>query len=127
VTINLISIDEKTDSLHYKIGSNNWAEYINPIIMTENGEQIISFYSVNKDGREGEIISTTVKVDKTNPSVYIEEPSANYLYVFDRKIAPLKHTIILGKAPITANASDETSQIEKVEFYIDGELKHTAY
>ncbi len=52
---------------------------------------------------------------------FFKKPS-NYLYVFGRKLIPLKNTIIIGKAFVEADLQDNIG-IEKVEFYIEGELK----
>ena len=54
---------------------------------------------------------------------FFKKPS-NYLYVFGRKLIPLKNTIIIGKAFVEVDLQDNIG-IEKVEFYIDGELKAT--
>ncbi|RLF50959.1 MAG: hypothetical protein DRN19_03615 [Thermoplasmata archaeon] len=56
------------------------------------------------------------------PLIGIERPR-NYLYVFDKEIAPLKEPIIVGKITVIADAHDEDG-IQKVEFYIDGILKY---
>jgi thiol-disulfide isomerase/thioredoxin len=59
------------------------------------------------------------------PSIEISMPEVGRLHilgtpVFDIK---LKNTILVGRATIFANVEDE-SGVDKVEFYIDGELKH---
>ncbi|RLF43993.1 MAG: hypothetical protein DRN17_05275, partial [Thermoplasmata archaeon] len=64
-------------------------------------------------------------IDMTAPSIEFKKPSYGYLYIMGREILPLKHTIIIGKADIMVDASDEISDIEKVEFYVDDELKET--
>lgn len=43
-----------------------------------------------------------------------------YLYIFDKRIAPIRNTIIIGKIVVEINAYDG---IEKVGFYVDDELK----
>jgi len=64
-----------------------------------------------------------VKSYYKNASIYvrIEKPRDGYIYLFDREIMPASETIILGKITIDANASED---IERVEFYIDDELKY---
>ncbi|MCD6222997.1 MAG: hypothetical protein J7K12_04870 [Thermoplasmata archaeon] len=42
--------------------------------------------------------------------------------MFGRRLIPLKNTIVIGKAFVEADLRDNIG-IEKVEFYIDGELK----
>jgi len=61
------------------------------------------------------------------PSVGISLPETSTLHIFGRpiwKFILLKKTILIGKMIIKANASDD-SGIEKVEFYLDGDLKYT--
>ena len=58
-------------------------------------------------------------------TISFESPMYGYLYLMGKEILPLKRTVIIGKALITTTAYDETSGIEKVEFYIDDELKQT--
>ena len=56
--------------------------------------------------------------------VDIEKPNDGYLYVFNKEIMPLpKNTIIIGELTVEANAYSEHG-IDRVEFYIDDELKH---
>ena len=55
-------------------------------------------------------------------SISITKPSYG-LYFFDKKIVSLKNTIIIGK--ITIEAIAYGSNISKVEFYIDDNLKYT--
>ncbi|MCD6147607.1 MAG: hypothetical protein J7J34_06385, partial [Thermoplasmata archaeon] len=59
------------------------------------------------------------------PSVSIVKPRG-HLYIGDREIMPLPSntTIIWGAITIEANAESGTG-IEKVEFYVDDELKAT--
>ncbi|HEC86507.1 MAG TPA: hypothetical protein ENI49_01355 [Thermoplasmatales archaeon] len=62
------------------------------------------------------------------PAVYIKKPTDGYLYILDRKVMPtiFGNTIILGRITIEADASDEEG-IEKVEFYINGNIRFTDY
>ncbi len=54
------------------------------------------------------------------PFISIEKPLVGYLYIFDKRIAPIRNTIIIGKIVVEINAYDG---IEKVGFYVDDELK----
>jgi hypothetical protein len=55
----------------------------------------------------------------------ITRPLECSLYLRNKRLMSLpKNTILLGPIDITANISTE-SEIEKVEFYIDGKLKET--
>lgn len=58
----------------------------------------------------------------------IEQPKTGFLYINNREVIPLPGniTIIIGKIDIVAEVNCGLS-VEKVEFYIDKELKYTAY
>lgn len=56
------------------------------------------------------------------PSVSIISPKEGYLYVFNKQIMPLKDTIIIGRKDVEVYAYDNDG-IEKIEFYVDDELK----
>jgi len=60
--------------------------------------------------------------DVEPPNINIEKPKLGYLYLFDKELFPLlKNTFILGK--ITVRVVElGTSDVEKVLFYIDGDL-----
>jgi len=58
---------------------------------------------------------------KGKPLVSIERPR-NYLYIFDKEIAPFKMPIVIGKITIMVDTFDEEG-IERIKFYVNGELK----
>lgn len=125
MTLTAIDDISGVDSTYYRIDNGNWEKYIDPVMVKEDGKHTISFYSVDKYGnKEGEK-SIEIKIDKIKPTIAFESPMHGHLYIFNKKIMPLKHTIIIGKAMIMVIADDETSGIGKVEFYVDDELKHT--
>ncbi len=63
------------------------------------------------------------RIDKTVPQISSGEPS-HHLYIFGRKLIPLKNTIIIGKAFVKIDANDNMG-IDEVKIYIDGVLKAT--
>ena len=65
-------------------------------------------------------------VDTTPPLISIEKPKENCLYIANREIMAVGHTIIIGKINIETIAEDE-SGIKKIEFYIDNDLKAIDY
>ena len=68
---------------------------------------------------------TDIYFDITPPSVELERPKAGFFYVFDREVLDLfKNAVVFGK--ITANIiAENPTDISKVEFYIDKELKES--
>jgi hypothetical protein len=68
---------------------------------------------------------TNIYVDITPPSVQLIRPEEKHIYLFNFKMLKLpKNTIIFGKIDILINA-ENSSDILKVEFYIDKELRET--
>jgi len=61
--------------------------------------------------------------DTEPPSVRITQP-INALYIFNRPIVPFSIPIIIKGVTIEVDADDNESGIERVEFYIDGELQN---
>ena len=59
-----------------------------------------------------------------NIQVSIEQPLENSLYILDRKILTLSRTIIMGDITVKAS-SNSTHEIDRFEFYINDEMKHT--
>ena len=110
-----VEIPVKDGCLNMKIVSPDFTGEISLDLQYENGtvKTIIpnlAYYDVIE-------ISYGMHVD-------IEKPNDGYLYVFNKEIMPLpKNTIIIGELTVEANAYSEHG-IDKVEFYIDDELKH---
>ena len=69
----------------------------------------------------------TVKVrvvdDNTPPTVRIEKPEEGWLYVNDEKLVKLGFTtIVIGEITVEVDATDDKTEIEKVEIYIENDL-----
>ena len=62
--------------------------------------------------------------DSIPPFLKITKP-INAIYFMDRELVPFLLPIILNEITIQANAYDNETGIERVEFYIDGNLKET--
>jgi hypothetical protein len=67
--------------------------------------------------------SATINADNTKPEMNIIKPE-NGLYFFNKRLLPISKTIIIGALTIQLEANDN-SDIEKIEFYIDDDLKET--
>ena len=113
--------DAGINATYYRIDDGKWMKYENPIMIGSDGKHILSFYSIDEYENKEVTKTKEIKIDKTAPQISFMKPS-NYLYVFGRKLIPLKNTIIIGKAFVEIAANDNIG-IEKVEFYVDGELK----
>ncbi|HHH79446.1 MAG TPA: PKD domain-containing protein, partial [Thermoplasmatales archaeon] len=84
----------------------------------------------DSDGAEN---STTKQVfvdlyDNTSPFLSIETPSPGHIYFFGKeRRLPVISPWVIGKVVVHVSAEDVQSGLEKVEFYVNGELKYTDY
>lgn len=64
--------------------------------------------------------------DTTPPMPHIEKPRG-YLYIFDKEIVPmpLGSAFILGSITMNISATDGETGIEKIELFVDDQLKNT--
>ena len=126
VTLNATDNTSGVDSTEYNLDGTGWIEYTTPFTVSEDGEHNVQYRSVDKAGNIESTNSASFKIDQTDPTVTINKPQPGYLYIFNRPIIPLLGdiTIIIGQITVEVDTSDETSGIDKVEFYIDDELKN---
>jgi hypothetical protein len=77
----------------------------------------------------GPIWNFTTEKDITPPKVEITTPLRGYIYINYHDVFLLKirwfMTVVLGKINVTANAYDNESGINRVEFWTNTELRHT--
>jgi len=62
-----------------------------------------------------------------SPEIRILSPKENTLYVGGREVASLPFTVILGHITVEATIEGTDETVEKIEFYVDNELKCTDY
>ncbi len=96
----------------------------------ENG-WIFDYWSGDLSGNENpdeiiidgdKIVNAYLKEDDVAPKVKIIKPDYG-IYIFNQKLGGFIFPIIFKQVTVAVDASDKDSGIEKVEFYIDGELK----
>jgi len=80
-----------------------------------------AYYADAADGTE------VIEGGNLPPAVGIITPTFSKLHLLGQPVIKTlaKNTILIGKTIIKVNATDD-SKINKVEFYIDGKLKHTS-
>jgi hypothetical protein len=83
----------------YRIDGGGWIEYVVPFMLNADG---IHFFEWTCDYNMSEIYSVEIKIDQTQPNVTFTAKRVGFF-----------------KWRYTANASDEISGINRVEFYID--------
>ncbi|MCD6330680.1 MAG: PKD domain-containing protein, partial [Thermoplasmata archaeon] len=125
VNVSLYATDPDGDAIlytKYRIDGGSWITYTGTFTISSDGEHLVEFYSEDDRGAVEDIKNITVKIDKTEPSVYIQRPVQGYLYLFNREIWPLAsgNTIVIGWIAVRAVAYDSHSGIDNVSFYVDG-------
>jgi len=75
--------------------------------------------------------SFTTKIDTSPPSLAITRPKKGWLYInllagsIRREFPIVITTIVIGSIDVTATSSDYESGVNRVEFYLDGDLQYT--
>jgi len=109
VTIAFIVNGEEVDYIMFELNGGEWTVYTEPFVVGEDGEHTICWYYVDTEGNHSANDSMDFKIDQTNPTI-------------DLRI----EKIGFKKFLLTAVVSDETSGINRVEFYFDSILIGTA-
>ena len=91
---------------YYALDSGEWTIYIHPFTVTANYMHLIKYYSVDNAGNVEDVKSEYFKIDKTPPEVWFAVEK-----------------IRCGKFLIYAEANDDVSGMDRVEFYIDDIFK----
>jgi len=93
---------------YYKIDNGPWTKYTTPFVISVNGQHTVSYYSDDIAGNVETEKSVSIKIDKTAPTITLT-----------------KQQIDLFNVKFTAQVSDETSGIDRVEFSLDGVVQYT--
>jgi len=114
VTITLNATDNWTGVAEtvYRINGGSWKTYTAPVEIYDDFEHTFEYYSVDNVGNEEDINEpVSFKIDQTPPTINLIKEKLG--------------GIIFKKFLFTAEVEDETSGVDKVEFYLDGELQQT--
>jgi hypothetical protein len=88
--------------IFYKLDEGEWSEYTVPIIVSTDGTHTVWCYYIDAQGNQSETYSTSFKIDQTPPNIMLHsEVIDRYTY------------------RITADASDTSSGINRVEFFMN--------
>jgi len=87
----------------YRLDDGDWTKYDQPINITIEGQILVEFYSTDKAGNIEEIKNTTVKVDKTTPTITITSPEAR-IYALNESVMVIFNAsdLMSGLADVTA-------------------------
>ncbi len=101
----------------------------------DNGQYQLRLNATDNAGNTGVAISSNFTIDTTKPDVSLVTPEPDYLYInlLGREIIPpipigllplpSVNTVIVGQMTVEADASDAVSGIEKIEFWVNGQLR----
>jgi hypothetical protein len=90
----------------FKIDNGGWTTYTIPFLISIDGNHVISYYSVDLAGNTETTKIAAANIDGTAPIITLT-----------------KQQIDLFTIKFTAQTSDETSGVDRVEFYLDGQLQ----
>jgi hypothetical protein len=100
VSIPIYYESDRIDEVYYQINEEGWLLYSEPLVISEDGEHCFSWYVVDSEGYISTPDSISFKVDRTPPEIILK-----------------RKRIALDKIKYTAYVYDETSNIDRVEFY----------
>jgi len=108
VTFNVT--DNMQVETYYQVNNGEWKTYTDPFLISDEGKNLIRYYSVDAAGNEENIQSEYVKIDYTLPTVLLT-----------------KREISEDEIKFVAVITDEVSRPGWAEFYLDGILQFTDY
>jgi len=137
INLSLIPTDENGSGVKktfYILNDEGKKTYATPIKINENGWHTIEYWSTDKLENIENHNYNTFKIDLDNPDVQIIQPEFG-IYWLGRKIYPIFRStlimiskpIIIGDIKIRVDSSDLTSGVNRIEFYINEELKSIDY
>jgi len=91
----------------YKLDENDWTKYMNPFTVTTDEYHTVKYYSVDMAGNIESTKPVSFKIDQTNPMINLTVETD------------------LTKWLLTAEVFDKTSDVAKVEFYVNSVLAGT--
>ena len=110
VTVVLQAVDDSAgvEYTTYRLDDGNWTTYVGVFSVTDEAVHIFEYYSVDKVGNKEETHAVEIKIDRTVPVINLTVEKTG-----------------ISKWLLTATVSDETSGINRVEFYFDDQYLGT--
>jgi len=114
VSFDFAKKSEDIASIYYNTDDNNWNEYIEPFIISDDGEHALKWYAVNYEGNTSDVDGPFFfNIDKTKPEI-----SLTYEVTGGNQYTGWEFTF-------TATATDAISGMDCVEFYLNNTLQET--
>lgn len=102
-------INGDVDAVFYKLDSGMWIQYTGTFAVCQSGPHSLYWYWTYQ-GEESATMFITLLIDRNYPVLHLSS---------DR--------ISINKIQISAEASDETTGINRIEFFVDGALQSVDY
>ena len=105
VIVSLEATDDLSGVLanYYRIDDGEWRLYTNPFKLLTDGIHTVEYYSVDYARNIEDEQSIIIKIDQVPPTIILNKE------------------IKIGRTIFTAEVNDDTSGIDRVEFYLDNE------
>jgi hypothetical protein len=114
VTLNATDDMSGVNHTYYNINSGEWKIYTEPFTISEDGEDIlIEYYSVDNAGNHETYKQVSINMDQAPPVI-------DLTYEWSGTHSPYEFTFF-------TTANDETSDMDRVEFYLNNDLQETIY
>lgn len=102
----------------------------------DDGQYQLRINATDDAGNTGWDISSNFTIDTTKPNISLVTPQTDYLYLnfLGREIIPPIpiglvplpfNTVIVGQMTVEVDASDAVSDIERIDFRVNGKLRYT--
>jgi hypothetical protein len=96
---------------------------INSVLCSpSDGPITVSISAIDATGDSG-FSSGSITSDNTDPSVSVTRPGAGFYFMDSMRLLPFSYPFIIGQITISADATDDGSGIEEVEFYLENKLE----
>jgi len=113
-------------SYHWEFGDGNTSDDQNPTHTYAHRGNYTAVLTVTDSTGNHSSDTAAVEIGYPLPKITIIKP-VNALYIFNIKVCnlPVDHAIVIGRITIIADVTQVDADIDRVEFYYDGDLKYT--
>jgi len=103
ISIPIFYESDRIADVFYQINDGSWRVYTEPLIISDDGTYVFSWYAVDSEGNISTPESTTFKIDQTRPEITL-----------------VKERLDESHIKFIANVIDKISGVSQVKFYLDG-------
>lgn len=104
-----------------RVDGGEWQEAV-AVTLATPGTHIVEYGSIDRLGNVEATRNLTVLIDDAPPQVALTRPTEGTLYLADEPVAQAGMLVVVGPLTVRADATDELSGVDRVEFFVDGEL-----